>query len=417
MASAQEAPLAWDQVQYYRYNILSVAYDGPTRAVTVILTVTNPAAGNAKYDVLGATAAPAFKSPATLRVDVAWNAGNWGATELVNTKDSPFLLAPRTTPPPSLIVTGSAPASASSVNVLAAGKRCSDAGSPCASYPDAALTYWVRSTLPLAATGAGRVGLEGHPSILVDPINSVYASIPVKSVWRDFRITAGAAVRRQVVDFNKCKVCHDGGQHGGTIVPRMALHGANRNEEPQLCVVCHNPDNTDAAYRTSGAEESIDFKRMIHGIHAGGFRTNPLVIIGRNGSVNDFSSVRFPAELRNCLNCHIQTNNKGTFELPLVTTLGSTISSLSPLAPLPGAIDIDPSNNLRISPMAATCSGCHDSSEVRRHMTSNGASFGVTQLVLAGRERCVNCHGPGREEDVRRAHEIGGSGESGSRRD
>ena len=47
------------------------------------------------------------------------------------------------------------------------------------------------------------------------------------------------------------------------------------------------------------AEESIDFKRMVHGIHAGqadkgGFRTKGLVVYGFGGSVNDFSEVRYP---------------------------------------------------------------------------------------------------------------------------
>jgi OmcA/MtrC family decaheme c-type cytochrome len=179
--------------------------------------------------------------------------------------------------------------------------------------------------------------------------------------------------------------------------------------------MCHNPNQTDAAYRTSGSEESIDFKRMVHGIHAGGFRKTPLIIIGRNGSVNNYSSVRFPSELRNCVKCHIDNGARGTFELPMSTTLGSTINSLSVLTPAPGQVDVDPSNDLRISPIAATCSGCHDKSETRQHMVRMGASFGVVQSALAGREQCVTCHGPGKSRDVRRAHEISQRSGSGDR--
>ena len=405
-----QGALAWDQVQYFSYNILYVSYDTPTKTVTVVFSVTNPQAGNAPYDILGETAASVFKSPATLRVDVAWNAGSWGTTELVNTKDPPLDPLIRTFSSTG-VVTGSAPASAVMVNALsAAAKRCTDSGSPCSLFPNPDLTYWVKSTLPAAASGAGRVGIEGHPSVQVGFDPPVYASVPVKSVYQNFPISGAVAPRRQVVDINKCKVCHDNQKHGETVVPRLSLHGANRNEETGVCVMCHNPDQTDAAYRTSGVEESVDFKRLIHGIHAGGMRRNPLIIIGRNGSVNDYSHVRFPASLKNCLNCHIDGNPRGTFELPLATTLGSTITTLSVLYdPLPGQIDIDPSDNLRISPIAATCSGCHDDSKTRAHMVQMGASFGVVQSVLAGKEQCVNCHGPGRHRDVRKEHDLLGS--------
>lgn len=407
-ARSQEAPLAWDQVQYFNYNIESVSYDIGSRSVTVVFSVTNPKAGNSRYNILGQDVAAAFKSPATLRVDFAWNVGSWGTTELVNTKDPPLVSILRTVSPTG-IITGTAPASAVAVNALTAAKRCNDAGSPCSFLPNANLTYWVTSTLPLAASGAGRAAIEGHPSVQTgfDPVNPVYASVPVKSVYEDFAISGSSVARRQIVAFAKCMVCHDDRKHGETVVPRLSLHGANRNEEVGVCVMCHNPNQTDAAFRTSGAEESVDFKRMVHGIHAGGMRKKPLIIIGRNGAVTNFSRVRFPASLKNCLNCHIDVNGRGSFELPLATTLGSTISTLSLIDnAMPGMIDINPANDLRISPTAATCSGCHDDAETRRHMTQMGASFGAVQSALAGRERCVTCHGPGKQRDVRKEHGL-----------
>lgn len=180
--------------------------------------------------------------------------------------------------------------------------------------------------------------------------------------------------------------------------------------------MCHNPNQTDAPYRSTGAEESVDFKRLVHGIHSGGFRKSPLVIVGFQGSVNDYSTVRFPSQLRNCVLCHIDNSGKGTFELPVASSLGSTVNSGSALSPLPGFVDVNPTPDLKISPIAAACSACHDSSEIKRHMISRGASFGATQATLAGKEQCVNCHGPGREKDVRRAHEIRSSGRGGEDR-
>ena len=261
------------------------------------------------------------------------------------------------------------------------------------------------------------MAIEGHPSIQtgIDAVGApVYGSVPVKSVYRDFQIAPGAVARRQIADLNKCKACHDGGQHGDAIVPRLSLHGGNRNEELGLCVMCHNPNQTDAAYRSTGVEESVDFKRLVHGIHSGGFRKTPLVVVAFRGAVIDFGGVRFPGKLRDCATCHIDQNGKGTFELPLPSKLGSTIVSASMLSPLPGFVDVNPANDLRISPIAAVCSGCHDTSDARSHMQSRGGSFGVVQSVLEGKEQCATCHGPGGEKSVRRVHEVG-SGGSGER--
>ena len=408
-ARSQEAPLDWNSSQFFQYNIQNVSFNGTTRMVTVVFSVTNPKNGNTPYDVLD-TSKPPFATPAArLAALIGWNTAGWKTTELVNTKTSSSVV-PRTwmssTPPGA---GGVAPAVPISINVLTAAKRCSESGSPCAGYANPGLAFYATSVLPASAVGSGRVGMEGHAVAQtgVDATGApVYANIPITSAVSDFAIDATAVPRRQVVDIRKCKACHDGLMHGEQVIPRLSLHGGNRTEEPALCVMCHNPNQTDAAYRSSGAEESVDFKRMIHGIHAGGFRHTPLVITGFRGAVTDFSTVRFPSKLEKCTLCHIDDGRKGTFELPLATTLGSTINSGSALSPLPGYIDVDPVSDLKISPMAATCSACHDEGEVRRHMTSKGASFGATQAALAGKEQCANCHGAGREKSVRRAHEI-----------
>jgi OmcA/MtrC family decaheme c-type cytochrome len=299
----------------------------------------------------------------------------------------------------------------------------------------------------------GRVAIEGKavcngvpgfscpPAAL--PPAPPYLNIPVRSEVASFKFTATeslAAVipdpRRPIVDIAKCKGCHDGRQHGDTVVPRLSLHGNNRNENLGLCVICHNPNNTDVPYRfltagtafdprIGGPEVPIDFKVMVHSIHSGGFRVNPLVIVGFGSSVNSFSGVRFPKELRDCTNCHIDVNGKGTFELPLKSTvLGTTVKTQSNylVAPLtvtpsvtfaPGTryVSVNPFDDVKMTPTAAACSACHDKSEVKSHMVrTGGASFATTQQAIGTtvKERCASCHGPGKEEDVRRAHGIGG---------
>jgi OmcA/MtrC family decaheme c-type cytochrome len=138
--------------------------------------------------------------------------------------------------------------------------------------------------------------------------------------------------------------------------------------------------------------------------------------VGFNGTVTAFSGVRFPAKLSNCLNCHIDVNGKGTFELPLASTvLGSTVKTGSTIdykrsdGQIGNLVDLDPATNLRITPIASVCSACHDGSEVRRYMQSNGGVFGALQSTITPNpERCARCHGPGKDKDVRRVHEVSG---------
>ena len=126
--------------------------------------------------------------------------------------------------------------------------------------------------------------------------------------------------------------CHR--SDGTGAAPQLTLHGNNRTEEPQVCIVCHNPNNTDIPFRQGTdpkalvgryayPEQSIDFKTLVHGIHASttGFREKPLVVIAFNHTVFDASALdKSPGELTNCVTCHIDNRRKGTFELPLRPT-------------------------------------------------------------------------------------------------
>ena len=175
-----------------------------------------------------------------------------------------------------------------------------------------------------------------------------------------------AIPRRDVVDGNNCNQCHDSAGQG------ISLHGNNRTSEIQVCVVCHNANNTDINRRPNDptttpdekVEESIDFKRMIHQIHTGAELENGVVIYGFGNSVHDFSNVEFIGNRQNCETCHLPN----TYKLEdAAATLPSTIST--------GADIGDPGDDLNISPMAAVCSGCHDDSVATTHMKKNGASF------------------------------------------
>lgn len=413
-AGCAEGQLAWDAVGQFRYGIDKVSVTTVTSSswtVKVIFSVANPAPSAAFPDAMWDIKTATPFAGATLRVLVGWDPAEYQNT---NSRGN---LNPVPTGPSS--VGAALPVS---VNALTGGQPCTAA--TCAELGAIPLTgrYFVQTTVsPMGFTAitSGVAAIEGRAVCpLSGPVLpgcptangvAVAANIPVTSVAKAFSFTGGAVTdRRKVVDIAKCKGCHDNQQHGDTVVPRLSLHGGNRNEAIEVCVICHNPNQTDIPFRTSGAEESIDFKRMVHGIHAGEFRKSPLAIVGFQGNVVDFSHVKFPSELRNCLKCHIE----GTYQLPLTAkALGSTVNTKSAQATATTlrTVDVDPANDLRITPTAATCSGCHGEREARDHMVrTGGASFATLQqnIVPGVTERCVNCHGPGRVKDVRRVHEL-----------
>jgi len=353
----------------FQYNILGISDTAPGQRPVVTFSVTNPITG-VLYDLTG----PAFTAPnglSRLFIQIGWS-----SAEFTNRGSGSQLAS-----------VGPTPASPIAINALSSAVQVDSNGN-----------YYVESprAIPAGTTGSGAVAIEGHPAADSNLDGTMDLRVPVKSAIRYFAITDPTPVaRRAPVDINKCKRCHQ---------PHLSLHGNNRTDEPRVCAMCHNPDNTDIAYRTAGAEAPIDFKYMVHAIHAGQRRESPFVVIGFQGTMHDFSDVRFPGELSDCLNCHVA----GKFELPLGSqVLGTTVATGSSLSPK--AVDADPANNLRISPTAAVCSSCHDDGETRAHMTRNGAQFSATQAQInRGNERCVNCHGSGKREDIRRVHDVGG---------
>ncbi len=417
---AQETPLAWSAASQFSYNIEKVTATPVTSSswtVKVVFSVSNPAPSPAFPDPFWNIKTALPITGGALRVLVGWD-----ASELTNT-NSRGNLNPVPTAPSS--VGAALPVSLNTLAGPTAAQPCTSANCPELGAIPAAGRYTVSTTVAPMEFPSGRtittaiIAIEGR---LVCPLTgpvlpgcpvanglATAAYIPVKSAAKTVSLTsAPAAERRKIVDIANCKKCHDGAKHGDSVVPRLSLHGANRNENLLLCVMCHNANQTDIPFRASGAEESIDFKRMIHGIHAGKFRKTPLKIVGFQGTLYDFSTVRFPGELRDCTKCHVN----GSYALPLsAKALGTTINTRSAQATATSlrTIDVDPANDLRITPTAATCSGCHDNSEVRSHMTrKGGASFSTTQqsIVPGVTERCASCHGPGKEEDVRKAHEL-----------
>jgi OmcA/MtrC family decaheme c-type cytochrome len=218
--------------------------------------------------------------------------------------------------------------------------------------------------------------------------------------------------------------------------------------------MCHNPNNTDVAQRPKTAiantaspqpgeglpdasaavdgkkEESIDFKRLIHAIHANAEREKGIVIYGFGGNANDFGEVEFPGIVSDCQTCHVNNpadtmtledrsgSGGGNWEQPAQNgILGSVIDSSPNItgattggsATGPGSLDYElrlRADDLKISPTAAVCSACHDNAVVQAHMENLGSAlFGVNQAAIDPNiEQCVVCHGPGALADVEEVH-------------
>jgi len=253
----------------------------------------------------------------------------------------------------------------------------------------------------IPATGSGAAVVEGRLSIALEDGASP-SQVPLTNVHSFFSIdeASGQAVpRRTSVELNNCLSCHQS----------LAIHGNNRSNDINSCVTCHNPRNTDREVREIAAtpptdgkdEESLDFKRMVHGIHAAGIRANPLQIVGFQGRstyVYDEEEVQYPGNLADCVTCHTASG----YTLPLPSgVLGTTIDT--------GADLESPVDDTVITPATAVCSSCHDGQEPAAHMVANGGSFSTSQEAIDSGEvveQCSVCHGSGKVVDVSVVHGI-----------
>ncbi len=164
---------------------------------------------------------------------------------------------------------------------------------------------------------------------------------------------------REIVETSTCDNCHTFlNAHGGARV------------EVQYCVMCHSPGTTDPY---SG--NPLDMKQMIHKIHTGNTlpsiqlpppaspNTTPTLgqgywIVGYMRSLNNFNTVLYPQDTRNCTTCHAQN-------IPAATQAA----------------------NYYMVPTAEACGACHDNVNF-----ATGANHSTN--IVANDSQCTTCHGP-----------------------
>ncbi|NVJ58762.1 MAG: OmcA/MtrC family decaheme c-type cytochrome [Gammaproteobacteria bacterium] len=374
----------------YQFNILSVSQTAPGEFPVIQFSITDPTNNDNPYS-LTEPAWVAAGGASRLAILLAWNTGDYANND-----------------------SGRAPASAVSLNGLIATNN-----------NDGTFSITSSIAIPMGMTGSGAAAIEGHPAGDLDGDGTFTDRIPVTGTVSYFTIAdITPTPRREVADLQKCQNCH--GKLDG-----LSFHGANRTDNLQLCVMCHNPNNTDLAMRPTDPdgtdneintaavdgleEQSIDFKYLIHAIHGADKRENNLVVYGFGNQAHDFSEVHFPNRSDNCLACH----NLASINLPLAssvlaTTLDSqaTVNNQSPfgstdLVPIIAAFDQNDDYN--IGATAAVCSSCHDSDLAKAHMRQNGSSFNALQGEFDSGvfvETCAICHGTDKIADVLKVHAL-----------
>jgi OmcA/MtrC family decaheme c-type cytochrome len=357
----------------FAFNMLSVTDTATGQQPQITFSVTDPTNEDAAYDI-GADAAftACADGSSRLAIDIGWSTSDY------TNRDS-----------------GTLPALPVSFNVLP-GAGC---GGNAVDNNDGTFTAVSPVALPAAASGTLAVGIEGHPwkDLNGDGLGSSDERIAVEAAVAYAGIDGATTTpRRQAVDIAKCDECHK----------QLSLHGGNRTDNPELCVICHNPNMSDINQRGGdcaaafGTDDSpTDFKRMIHLIHASGTVGQPFTVCGFGNSAHTFD-FEFPGKLNNCEGCHVPG---GYYPSEPGQRLGTTVDVNDPATF---------TDDVVISPNAAVCSACHQEPLEAEHMKQNGADFAATKaadgtLISASVETCALCHGPGRVADVEVMHHVG----------
>lgn len=352
----------------FKAEILNISSTGPGEFPTVTYKISNPDTGEA-YDLANDPAFTQQDGSSRLAISLGWSTSDYHNTG----NGSPY-------------------ASTISENGLA--------GTP---NGDGSYSVTFTTAIPAGgvATGSGAVTIDGHPAVDLEESGD-FSAVPMTNTHDFYSIdeaSGTASARRESVSIEQCQACHQ----------TLSLHGTNRSNDIGTCVTCHNARNTDRQVReiasnppTDGKdEESIDFKTMVHAIHAPSMRENPLQVVGFRGfstHVYDEEHVHYPGDLSNCQACHVD----GGYQLPLASgVLGNTIDT--------GTDHESPADDTVITPASAVCYACHENDVAKAHMEGNGGNFSTTQDAIDSGEvveQCEVCHAPGRSADVDVAHGL-----------
>ena len=257
-----------------------------------------------------------------------------------------------------------------------------------------------------------------------EKVPPVLVNTGVQHSVKELALSGTLQPRRTIVSNDKCNVCHGLlGTASGSNTLANAFHSGGRNTV-EACVLCHDANRVSSTVMTNGLSlnESYQFKRMIHGIHGNSKRTYPFTngnkVVGAfgkdglllsdgvtpmtAGTENFAAEVAWPGVGINCNACHVNNSYKSD-----QSPLGAVVKKDTGVT--------DPALWKVISPKAATCTACHDSSTAQAHVINyGGATYGTRTQADVGtllpvvtavpRESCDDCHASGGAKSVDLVH-------------
>ena len=176
-------------------------------------------------------------------------------------------------------------------------------------------TFHTKAPTTFDATATHSIGMQAERDLsayglpTTETSNDVYTFVP-----------NGAPVTnvRDVVNEAACNGCHDPLNAHGNPGPRTLM---------SFCVLCHTPQSTNP-----DSLNTVDMKVFIHKIHMGSslpsVKAGTPYYVEHRGTREDYSTVVFPQDVRNCTTCH--------------------------------AAGPKQANNWMLVPTRATCGSCHD---------------------------------------------------------
>jgi OmcA/MtrC family decaheme c-type cytochrome len=212
-------------------------------------------------------------------------------------------------------------------------------------------TYGTKAPSGFDPTDTNRIGIYGSRNLTEWDLGTNYADTTY-----DFVPAGGTPTPRDIVRNPDCDQCHGlpNGMTSPTGSAGLAAHGGSRRSV-QLCIICHQPQTSDP-----NTGNSLDMKVFIHDIHAGSSLPSVQAgtaykIIGFQNSVNDFSTVVYPANIQRCETCHNPKNGAAQTNAWLTT------------------------------PTAAACGSCHDDVNFMSGLNHPGGP-------QSDDSQCARCH-------------------------
>ncbi len=348
----------------FKYEIASLAVDATTRQPTIKFRVLSRATPTGTFAPMSLNPLPTGITPAGVNFKLAWSTAHPAATDPVN---GPAVATPidfnnggQTSGGRTYYGNGSTAPDQAAALIGSWAKVGRDqpttvnlstltAGLPTPMPTDGWYTVTLATAYPVGSTNQS-IGMESYFTVAgtttdIDGTTSIPYSFNISPPSLTAGIGANKGlVRASVVDINKCLTCHE----------RLGFHSnAGRNNNPDLCVLCHNPEmsssNTFAGYvkgapaawliansTDTGAffvsEKPMNLKDMVHGIHAGEERSDPFNFIrgapnpippaltpGGGNGIYEFGEVVYPGKLADCQGCH----KAGSTNFDVVTNANS----------------------------------------------------------------------------------------------